>query len=132
MSMTDPVADMLARIRNAGLTRLSTVDVPASKIKVRIAEILRDEGFIEGFRLNEDAHEGRLSIDLKYDADRRLVIKEMRRMSRPGRRMYAPCDGIPKSRDGLGICIVSTSQGLMTDRDARKRRVGGELICEVW
>lgn len=132
MSMTDPVSDMLARIRNAGLTRLEKVDVPASKLKTRIAEILRDEGFIEGFRVHEDGRQGVLTLDLKYDESRRLIIHEMKRVSRPGRRMYAGCDEIPKARNGLGVVIVSTSQGVMTDREARKKRVGGELVCEVW
>ena len=132
MSMSDPVSDMLARIRNAGLTRLEKVDVPKSKLKIRIAEILRDEGFIDGFREHEDDRQGVLTLDLKYDEKRSLVIHEMKRVSRPGRRMYAGCDDIPKVRNGLGILIVSTSQGVMTDRDARKKRVGGELVCEVW
>lgn len=132
MSMTDPVADLLTRIRNAGLSRLSTVDVPKSKLKVKILEILRDEGYVDGFRVHDEGPQGHISVDLKYDTDRRLVIKEMKRLSRPGRRVYTGCDDIPKSRNGLGVCIVSTSQGVMTDREARKRRVGGELLCEIW
>ena len=132
MSMSDPVADMLTRIRNAGLSRLEKVDVPASKVKVRIAEILRDEGYVEGYRVNEDGRQGILTVDLKYDTDRRLVIKTLRRISRPGCRAYAGCDDIPKVKNGLGVCIVSTSQGLMSDSEARKRRVGGELVCEIW
>ena len=132
MSMTDPVADMLTRIRNAGLARLDRVEVPASGLKRRIAEILKDEGFIQAVRVVDDGRQGVMTLDLRYDHNRKLVIKGLQRRSRPGRRVYARCDEIPKVRNGLGVCIVSTSRGVMTDREARRRRVGGELVCEVW
>ena len=132
MAMTDPLADMLTRIRNAGLARLDKVEMPASKLKTKIAEILRDEGYIAGYRVTEDGKQGRLEIELKYDGKRRMVINELARMSRPGRRVYAKCDEIPRIRNGLGVCIVSTSQGVMTDKEARRRRVGGELLCRIW
>lgn len=132
MSMTDPVADMLTRIRNAGLTRLEKVEIPASKLKIRIAEILKEEGFVLDYRVAEDARQGKLFVDLRYDENRKLAIKQLIRLSKPGRRVYTSCDEIPQIRNGLGVCIVSTSQGVMTDREARRKRVGGELLCSVW
>lgn len=132
MSMTDPLADMLTQIRNAGLARLEKVELPASKIKTRVAEILEQEGFIKGHRFVPDERQGILEIELRYDTDKRFVIRSFDRVSKPGRRVYTKCDDIPKVRNGLGVCIVSTSQGVMTDREARKRRVGGELIAEIW
>jgi len=132
MAMTDPVADLLTHIRNGGLSRRDTVRVPSSKLKVQLVEILRDEGYIEGFRMIEGEKFPLISIDLKYKQDRSLVINTMQRVSRPGRRVYAGCDEIPKVRNGLGVLVVSTSQGVMTDREARKKRIGGELMCEIW
>ncbi len=132
MSMTDPVSDMLTRIRNAGLARLEKVEIPASKLKVRIADILKQEGFVLDYRVVEDDRQGKIFIDLRYDDNRRLAIKELKKLSKPGRRVYASCDEIPQVRNGLGVCIVSTSQGVMTDKEARRKRVGGELICSVW
>jgi small subunit ribosomal protein S8 len=129
--MTDPISDMLARIRNASLARHERTDIPLSHIKVRIAEILRDEGFIVGYSTDEGART--LSVQLKYNGrDRNSAIVGMRRRSRPGRRLYVPVEKIPKVYNGYGIAILSTSQGLFTDRTARERRVGGELLCEVW
>ena len=132
MSMTDPVADMLTRIRNAGMARLEKVEIPASKLKVRIAQILQEVGFVSGYRVVEDSRQGMLYVDLRYDDERRLAIREIKRLSKPGRRVYASCDEIPRIRNGLGVCIVSTSQGVMTDQEARHKRVGGELLCSVW
>ena len=132
MSMTDPVADMLTRIRNAGLGRLEKVEVPASKLKRRLAEILAEEGYIKSQRVVEGGHQGLIEIELKYDNDKNLAIHRLARISRPGRRVYARCDEIPRIKNGLGVCVVSTSQGVMTDREARRRRVGGELVCEIW
>jgi len=132
MSMNDPLADMLTRIRNAGLARLDKVQVPNSKLKKRVAEILEEEGYLAGHRVIEDDKQGLLEIDLRYDASRQLVIRKLAMVSKPGRRVYSRCDDIPKVKNGLGVCIVSTSQGVLTDREARKRRVGGELVCEVW
>ena len=132
MAMTDPVADMLTRIRNGGFARLEKVEVPASKLKVRIADILTQEGYVKDYRVQDDSRQGTIFIDLRYDEKRQLVIKEMLRMSKPGRRVYASCDEIPQIRNGLGVCIVSTSMGVMTDREARRKRVGGELVCSVW
>jgi small subunit ribosomal protein S8 len=132
MSMSDPLADMLARIRNAGLARLEKVDLPSSKLKVRMAEILEAEGYIKAHRVVGDGIEAKLEVDLRYDGEKRLAIRNVSRVSKPGRRVYARCDEIPKVKNGLGICIVSTSKGLMTDREARRLRVGGELVCEIW
>lgn len=132
MSMTDPLADMLTRIRNAGLARLDKVEVPASNLKTEVAKILEKEGYIKGSRVVEDGRQGILEVDLRYSTDRQLVIHTMSRISRPGRRVYAKHEDIPKVRNGLGVCIVSTSHGVMTDREARERRVGGELLVGVW
>ena len=132
MAMTDPLADMLTRIRNAGIARLDKVVVPGSKLKQRVAEILVQEGYIAGHRFVDDGKQGVLELELRYGDKRKIVINDMSRISRPGRRVYAKCDEIPKVRNGLGVCIVSTSQGVMSDREARRRRVGGELLCQIW
>lgn len=129
--MTDPIADMLARVRNASLSRHERTDIPLSKLKVRLAEILRDEGYIAGFTTDESAQT--LSVQLKYlGRDKDSAIAGMRRVSRPGRRLYIGVEEIPKVQNGTGIAILSTSHGVMTDRSAREKRVGGELLCEVW
>lgn len=129
--MTDPIADMLSRIRNAALARHERTMIPLSKLKVRIAEILRDEGFIHGYAIDEGARS--IYVDLKYNGrDRLCAIAGIRRLSRPGRRLYVSVDTIPKIHNGTGIAILSTSHGVMTDRRAREQRVGGELLCEVW
>lgn len=129
--MTDPIADMLTRIRNAGLARLDRTEIPYSKVKLRIAEILKQEGFLDDVRVDE-SHPAKLTVFLKYDRDRKCAILGLKRASRPGRRIYVGYQGIPKVLNGMGISIVSTSRGLMTDRAAREKRVGGELLCEVW
>jgi small subunit ribosomal protein S8 len=135
MSMTDPIADFLARIRNGIHARKQTVECPRSTLKLRIAEILRDEGFVQGVNTAEDNKQGLLKLELRYDGRATVsgcAITGMRRVSRPGQRAYVPAKDIPKVRNGLGIAIISTSHGVMTDRDARKKGVGGEVLCEVW
>lgn len=129
--MTDPIADMLARIRNASLARHERTEIPLSKLKVRLAEILRDEGYVLSFTTDEGART--ISVALKYHGrDRDSAIVGIRRKSRPGRRVYIGVEEIPKVHNGTGIAILSTSHGIMTDRAAREKRVGGELLCEVW
>ncbi len=130
--MTDPIADLLTRIRNASKDNHPGLRVPASKVKRRIVEILRDEGFIESCDFVNDGPQGHIDILLKYMPDRRCVIQGLRRLSKPGCRHYVKSKEIPKVLNGLGIAIVSTSQGMMTDRAARTAHVGGELVCSVW
>ncbi len=132
MSFTDPVADMLTRIRNASHARHEKVLVPRSRLKVRIAEVLRDEGFIKDFVVHDDPPQGAITILLKYSADREPAISEIKRVSKPGLRRYVPTGEIPRVLNGMGIAILSTSKGVMADREARKQKVGGELICTVW
>nr|HEX4315417.1 30S ribosomal protein S8 [Kofleriaceae bacterium] len=135
MSMTDPIADFLARIRNGIHARKQLIECPRSNLKLRIAEILRDEGFVEGVIAQEDTRQGVLKLTLKYDGrgiSAGNAITGMRRVSRPGQRAYVPATKVPKVRNGLGIAILSTSQGVMTDREARHKGVGGEVLCEVW
>ena len=130
--MTDPIADMLTRIRNAITARKAKVIMPASKMKARIAEVLKDEGFVGAISSEEDGKQGLLSIELRYDNNNHNAIQGIRRVSKPGQRTYARHDGLPRVRSGLGIAILTTSKGIMTERDARKQQLGGELICEVW
>jgi small subunit ribosomal protein S8 len=132
--MTDPIADMLTRIRNAGLARHDRTEVPASRLKEAVALILKSEGFITDVRPSEGEGDGtkKLTIVLKYGRDRQSAIDGVRRVSRPGRRVYVRHDRIPRVLSGLGISILSTSRGLMSDREARRQKIGGELICEVW
>lgn len=132
MSMTDPVADFLSRIRNAIMARHAEVVAPASKLKLRLAELLKAEGYITGFDTREDEGMSSIVVRLRWADPRTNAITGLRRRSRPGQRMYVRQDTIPKIRSGLGIAILSTSRGLMTDRAARKAGVGGELLCEVW
>jgi small subunit ribosomal protein S8 len=134
MSMTDPIADFLARIRNGIRARKSLIECPRSNIKLRMAEILRDEGFLNSVTSSEDNKQGMLKLTLRYDgrAGHGSAITGMRRVSRPGQRAYVPHHQVPRVRNGLGIAILSTSQGVMTDREARTKGVGGEVLCEVW
>ena len=135
MSMTDPIADFLARIRNGIRARKQLVELPRSNMKLRIAEILRDEGFVQSVSSTEDKKQGVLKVELRYDGRASAsanAITGMRRVSRPGQRAYVPAKDIPKVRNGLGIAIISTSQGVMTDKKAREMGVGGEVLCEVW
>jgi small subunit ribosomal protein S8 len=132
MSMTDPIADFLARIRNGIRARKQLVECPRSNIKLRIAEILRDEGYVQAVSSQEDKKQGVMKLELRYDGRNSAAITGMRRVSRPGQRHYVPAKDVPKVRNGLGIAILSTSQGVMTDREARHKGVGGEVLCEVW
>jgi small subunit ribosomal protein S8 len=130
--MTDPIADMLTRIRNAGLARHDRTEMPASRVKQAVALILKSEGYIADVRPSEGEGPKKLTIVLKYGRDRVSAIDGVKRISRPGRRVYVTHDRIPRVFSGLGISILSTSRGLMSDREARRQKVGGELLCEVW
>ena len=132
MQITDPIADMLTRIRNAGSARHETVDVPNSKMKKAIAEILLEEGYIKSFQLIDDGTQGVIRIQLKYLAAKEKVISGLRRVSNPGLRVYAGADELPQVLRGLGIAIISTSKGIMTDKKARAQHVGGEVLAFVW
>ncbi len=132
MQITDPIADMLTRIRNAGAARHESVDVPASKMKTSIAQILLDEGYIAGYECKDDNKQGIITITLKYGEGKKRVIEGLRRVSKPGLRIYASCEDMPRVRNGLGIAIVSTNKGVMTDKAARKENVGGEILAFVW
>jgi small subunit ribosomal protein S8 len=132
MNMTDPVADMITRIRNGVRAKLAKVDVPASKLKVEIARILKDEGYISNFKKTEDERQGVLRVYLKYGPGMERVITDLQRVSRPGCRIYCGKDQIPRVFGGLGINILSTSRGLMTGRTAAREGVGGEILCNVW
>jgi small subunit ribosomal protein S8 len=132
MSMSDPLADMLTRIRNASMVKFESVEMPSSKLKVGVADILKKEGYIVDYKVNEGGVQASLSIDLKYDQDNHGVITGLKRVSKPGRRIYVKHDQIPKVMSGLGISIISTSHGVLADKDARERKIGGELLCEVW
>ncbi|MBL8633873.1 MAG: 30S ribosomal protein S8 [Myxococcales bacterium] len=130
--MTDPIGDMLTRIRNGILSRKDKVEIPASNLKERVAELLRDEGYVDAVTRSDSDTGSVLSVTLRYGADNQSAIQALRRISRPGQRKYVSSDSIPKVRSGLGLSILSTSRGVMTDRQARKLGVGGELLCEVW
>jgi small subunit ribosomal protein S8 len=130
--MTDPIADFLSRLRNAQMARHKTTTAPASKLKLRIAQILKDEGYIEDVRLDDNEGRPQLHVTLKYDERQQPVIEGVSRVSRPGLRRYSAADALPKVRGGIGLAIVSTSRGVMTDHQARKDRVGGEVLCTVW
>ena len=130
--VTDPVADMLARIRNGSVAEHEKVDIPSSKLKVRLAEILKEEGFIKNFRLIEDKYQGVLRVYLKYGPGQERVISGLRRVSKPGRRRYVGADRIPSVLGGMGVAILSTPRGVLTDRESRKAKVGGEVLCYVW
>ena len=132
MQITDPIADMLTRIRNAGAARHATVEVPASKMKKAIAQILLDEGYIKAYEIVEDGVQGTIKITLKYTANREKAISGLRRVSKPGLRVYAGADELPRVLKGLGIAIVSTSKGVMTDKKARELHIGGEVLAFVW
>ena len=134
MTMTDPIADMLTRIRNGSVAAQDVVRMPSSKLKESLANILRREGYIADFRVTEDpSRPGRiLEITMKYSAERVPTITGLRRVSKPGMRVYTKADRLPRVLGGLGVAVLSTSQGLMTDREAREKRVGGEILCYVW
>ena len=132
MQITDTIADMLTRIRNANSAKHDTVDIPASNMKKAIAQILVDEGFVKGFTVIEDGKQGIIRMTLKYGENKSPVITGLRRVSKPGLRIYSNCEGMPKVMKGLGIAIVSTSRGVMTDKKARREHVGGEVLAFVW
>lgn len=132
MTMTDPVADMLTRIRNANLVHHERVEMPGSKMKKSIAQILKDEGFIRDFDWTDDGKQGLLRLYLKYGPNKEKVLNGLKRISKPGLRVYVQRDEIPRVLGGLGIAILSTSHGLLSDKQARRERVGGEVICYVW
>ena len=132
MQMTDVVADMLTRIRNANDAKHETVDIPASNMKKAIAQILLDEGYIKEYKVTDDGKQGIMTVTLKYGEGKQKIIQGIKRVSKPGLRIYAASQDIPKVRNGLGIAIVSTSRGIMTDKAARKENVGGEVLAFVW
>ena len=132
MPVTDPLADMLTRIRNANMARHSKVDIPASKMKISVAKIFKAEGYIKNYKLIKDRKDGILRIYLKYDESNEGVIIGLKRLSKPGRRIYVRKEDIPLVLSGMGISILSTSKGVLADREARKLSIGGELLCSVW
>ena len=132
MQITDPIADLLTRIRNAGSAKHDTVDVPASNMKKAITQILVDEGYIKGFQVIDDGKQGIIRITLKYGENKSQVITGLRRVSKPGLRIYSSCEDMPKVMKGLGIAVVSTSKGIMTDKKARELNVGGEVLAFIW
>ncbi len=132
MQITDSIADMLTRIRNANSAKHETVQVPASNMKKAIAQILVDEGYIKGFKVTDDGKQGMIEIALKYGPNKSQVITGLRRVSKPGLRIYTNCEDMPKVMKGLGIAILSTSKGIMTDKDARKENIGGEVLAFIW
>ena len=131
MSLSDPIGDMIARIKNAQSRNHKKVELPSSNFKVKIAEILKNEGFVKYFKVNSENNKNLLSLELKYHSGN-PVINTFERVSKPGRRIFSSADGLPKINNGLGIAIVSTPKGVMTDLDARKQRIGGEIICKVF
>jgi len=130
--MTDPISDFLARVRNAIMSRKTTLELPASNVKRKLAELMRDEGFLTAVGEAGTEKFRSITITLRWDPQNKPAISGMKRVSKPGQRRYVPADKIPRVRNGLGVAIISTSQGLMTDRAARKANVGGEILCEVW
>ena len=130
--MTDPIADMLTRIRNAIKARFDKVQIPSSSVKVNIAKILKEEGYIRSWHVIEDSKQGMLEVSLKYGEKGEPVITEMIRLSKPSRRVYVNKGSVPKIRNGLGVAVISTSKGIVTDAVARQQGVGGELLCSVW
>ncbi len=132
MTMTDPISDMLTRIRNATMVRHDRTDVPASQMKLEIAKILKQEGFIRTFKVVEEGPQGIIRIYLKYAEDGEPVIHGLERVSKPGRRVYRAVDELPRIQNGLGVAVVSTNRGVLTDEQARSLKVGGEVLCRVW
>lgn len=132
MSMTDPIADMLTRIRNANMVKLQKVDIPSSSVKVNIAQVLKQEGYIKNYKVIADNRQGVLRVYLKFIDEKEPVINEITRKSKPGSRSYVNAESIPVVKNGIGIAILSTSKGIMTDAAARQAGIGGELLCTVW
>jgi len=129
--MTDPIADMLSRIRNAVIAGHKTTKIPSSKFKVELARILKEQGYVSNWKINEDSGRKTISVDLAYTSDKESVIKEIKRISKPSRRVYVNKAEIPRVKGGLGICVLSTSKGIMTGSEARSQGIGGELICSI-
>lgn len=132
MVTTDPIADLITRIRNANRANHEKVDIPASKMKQEVVRLIKEEGFIRNYKVLEDRRQGMIRVFLKYGPNREHIINEVERVSKPGRRVYTTADRIPRVLGGLGVAILSTSQGIMTDRQARRARVGGEVLCYIW
>lgn len=132
MSMTDTIGDMLTRIRNAGKARFDKVDIPASRMKISLARIFKDEGFIKNYKVIKDNKQGILRVYLKYDDQNQPMFHRLERVSKPSRRVYAGVEELPKVQGGLGVAVISTSKGIMSDRQARKLGVGGEVLCQIW
>lgn len=132
MTMTDPIADMLTRIRNGLKAARETVDIPCSKVKVNIAKVLKAEGYIRNYKVFKDDKQGKIKVILKYDDDGVPVLQGLKRVSKPSRRVYSRSDSIPEVLNGFGVNVVSTSKGLMSDRQAKKMGLGGEILCSVW
>ncbi len=132
MSMTDPIADMLTRIRNAGTTGFDKVDIPASRMKISLARIFKDEGFIKNYKVIKDNRQGILRVYLKYDDHQKPLIQGLQRVSKPGRRVYVGHEELPQVQGGLGVAVISTNKGVISDRQARKLKVGGEVLCQIW
>jgi small subunit ribosomal protein S8 len=132
MSMTDPIADMLTRIRNAGHAKFEKVDIPASRLKIALARILKEEGYIKNYKVIKDNRQGILRVYLRYDERQTAIIHGLKRISKPGRRVYSNAVELPRVRAGLGVAVISTSKGVLTDRQARKLMVGGEVMCWIW
>jgi small subunit ribosomal protein S8 len=132
MVTTDPIADLITRIRNANRANHEKVDIPASKMKQEVVRLIKEEGFIRNYKVLEDRRQGMIRVFLKYGPNRERIINEVERVSKPGRRVYTTADRIPRVLGGLGVAILSTSHGIMTDRQARRARVGGEVLCYIW
>ena len=132
MNITDPIADLLTRIRNAGKAGFDKVDIPASRMKIGLARIFKEEGFIKNYKVIKDNRQGILRVYLKVDEHQKPLILGLKRVSRPGRRVYAGCEELPRVQGGLGVAVISTSKGVISDRQARKLQVGGEVLCEIW
>ena len=132
MTMSDPIADFLTRIRNALMAKHETTDIPASTLKWRLAEILKEEGYITDAQAMDNGHHKAIRIHLKYDTGDASILQSLKRISKPGRRVYVTADKLPRVLNGLGIAIISTSRGVMSDRECRRQNIGGEILCEVW
>ncbi|MDI6853384.1 MAG: 30S ribosomal protein S8 [Deltaproteobacteria bacterium] len=132
MSMTDPLADMLSRIRNAGRAGHDKVDIPASRMKIALARIFKEEGFIKNYKVIKDNRQGILRVYIRYDDSQKPLIQRIERVSRPGLRVYVGYEDLPRVQGGLGVAVISTSKGVITDRQARKLKVGGEVLCQIW
>lgn len=132
MSMSDPMADMLTRIRNGVMAHFDSIEMPLSKLKVGVAKVLKEEGYINDYQVLDEGVQGTLKIDLKYGPNQEKVITGIKRISKPGLRQYKKADRIPKVMSGLGVAILTTSRGIISDREARRQNIGGEVLCEVW